>query len=59
MRVFSTAGYRINMIASISGKEAKLNYTIKPFARNIFVAILPVEMYGRNLEQVYFCIKHG
>jgi len=40
----------MNMAAVKSEREARLNYNIQPFARDEFVAILPVELCGRNLQ---------
>jgi hypothetical protein len=58
MRMVFTERNRINMAAAKSEREAKMNYTIQQFGRNICVAILPVELCGSNLQQVLSCLKY-
>jgi hypothetical protein len=48
-----TTGYRNDMAAVKSEKEARLNYTNQPFARQLFVAIIYVKLLAANEWQVF------
>jgi hypothetical protein len=52
-----TTGYRKDMAAVKSEKEARLNYTNQPFARQLFVTILYVQLLAANDWHVFFSMK--
>ena len=45
------------MGAAISDKEARQNYTIQPFAREVLVAKSSVEICGAKVSHIFCCLN--
>jgi len=55
--VFCTAENRKKMAGAKSEKEARLNYTVQPFAREYFDVMSSVQLFAANDSHVSFYIK--